>query len=395
MQTSMRRAVAAAAALIILASNSTATSALFVAYRIHWGLTAAGIGLAFAAYVGTLLPVLFLFGGLPDRFGRRTAILSGMLFMVSGTLTLVFAHGLALLIAGRFLQGIGAALAIGSISATFSESYRGKIATGQALAVVTAVALSAGPLVTAIAYDLGAGPNLAYLPMLVLGVGMLGLVPAFPGRTPRTTVVRPADDVLAPDVVRRGLRFAMPLVFVAWSGTSLYLSLVPAYLAAALHAVNPLIGAGAFLATQLAAIAASIRFGNVAPERSGVIAPAFVVLGLALLVVGTSAHLWSLIVVATIAVGAGGGVASGAAYAIAGRIGRGQLARVFARLLFAAYAGYSLPSVVTGAIADHASFAAGFATVIGALAVIVATLPLLRERRTAPARGQAAPLAAA
>jgi hypothetical protein len=47
---SQRRALAAALTLIIMTSNSTATSAVFVAYRTHWGLTAADIGVAFAVY---------------------------------------------------------------------------------------------------------------------------------------------------------------------------------------------------------------------------------------------------------------------------------------------------------------------------------------------------------
>lgn len=56
------------------------------------------------------------------------------------------------------------------------------------------------------------------------------------------------------------------------------------YLAAALHASDALVGAGS-----------SIRFTAVAPERSGVVAPFFVVLGLALLVTGTHANAWWLI----------------------------------------------------------------------------------------------------
>lgn len=50
------RTIAAATALIVMASNSTSTSALFVAYHARWGLTAADIGLAFSVYVGTLIP---------------------------------------------------------------------------------------------------------------------------------------------------------------------------------------------------------------------------------------------------------------------------------------------------------------------------------------------------
>jgi predicted MFS family arabinose efflux permease len=379
------RALAAALALIVLTSNATSSSAIFIAYRHYWGLTPADLGIAFSVYVGTLVPVLVLFGGLTERYGRRRIVLAGMLFMLAGTLVLLLAHGLAEVIFARLLQGIGAGLAVGVMSASFTEAYSGRIAAGQALAVVTAAALSGGPVLTAIAYDLGGGTNWSYLPILILGIAALVLVPSF--QTHGNTATTAAEEGPLPEaVVWCGLRFAMPMVFVAWAGTSLYLSLVPAYLAASLHAADPLVGAGAFVATQLATVAASIRFGNVSPERSGPFAPLVVIFGLALLIVGTNTNLWWLIAFATLLVGAGGGVASGAAYAITARVGRGQRARVFARLLVAAYLGYSIPSLLTGLIAARTSFTTGFATVIAGLAILAAALPLLRARSNAAMR---------
>jgi MFS family permease len=374
------KALAAALALIIVTSESTSTSAIFVAYRQHWGLTAADIGLTFSVYVGTLVPMLLLFGGLAERYGRRSIVLAGALLMAAGTLTLLLAHGLALLILARLLQGAGAALAVGILSATFTEAYRGKIVAGQALSVIVALALSGGPVVTAIAYDLGLGTNLSYLPILVLGVAVLAVLPTFAARATSSGTATPGEQPHPTWVVARGLAFGMPMIFIGWAGTSLYLSLVPAYLAASLHASDPLIGAGAFVANQAATVLASITFGNVSPEKSGPIAPLVVVIGLALLVLGTNANLWSLIAVATILVGAGAGVASGAAYAVAARVGRGQRARVFSRLLVAAYLGYSLPSLITGIIAARSSFEAGFVTTIVTLGLIAAAIPLLRAR---------------
>lgn len=353
---------------------------MFVAYRRHWGLTPGDIGLAFSVYVGTLVPVLLLFGGVAERYGRRPVVLAGIACMLGGTFTLLWAHGLTQLIVARLLQGIGAALAVGVISATFTDAYRGKIAAGQALAVVTAIALSGGPVITAIAYDLGGGTGLSYLPVFILGIASLVLLPFFETNADsgRNAVI--AEETLPANVVWCGLRYAMPMVFVAWAGNSLYLSLVPAYLAAALHASDPLVGAGAFVATQVATAVASIRFGTIAPERSGVIAPVFVVLGLALLVTGTHENLWWLIGVATILVGASGGVASGASYAVAARVGRGQRTRIFARLLVAAYLGYSLPALATGFIASRSSFTVGFATVVVGLGMVAGALPVLRWR---------------
>jgi MFS family permease len=374
------QASAAAVALVGLTSGSTSTSAVFGAYRAHWGLSPADIGLAFSVYVATLIPVLLLFGGLAERLGRRPVIIAGMLFMASGTLTLVFAHGLAQLIAARLLQGLGAALAVSAISATFTEAYRGKIVAGQALSVVTAFALSMGPLVTAIAFDLGGGPNLSYLPVLIGGLAVLALTPFFTTRAERAGSPAAVESPLPESVVRAGLWFAMPVVFTAWASTSLYLSLVPSYLDAALHATDPLIGAGAFLATQVATVAASIRFGNVVPEKSALIGTPVMLAGLALLVLGTQTNQWALIGLATLMVGAGAGVASGAAFAIANRIGRGRRAAVFARVLVAAYLGYSLPSFATGLIAAMSSFTIAFVTIIAVLGLIAALLPLLGKR---------------
>jgi hypothetical protein len=124
--------------------------------------------------------------------------------------------------------------------------------------------------------------------------------------------------------------------------------------------------------------------GGALLQRSGIIAPAIGVAGLALLVAGTSLNVWPLVAIATLMVGAGGGVASAAAFGIAARIGRGQRARVFARMFVAAYLGYSVPVLAIGVIAVHASLTIGFTTVIAALALITAALPLVRERQ-APA----------
>jgi Na+/melibiose symporter-like transporter len=375
------RALVAAAALIALTSNSTASSAIFVAYRQQWGLSPSDIGLVFSAYVATLVPVLIIFGGIAERYGRRQIVAAGFALMLGGTLTLIGAHELRELIFARLLQGAGAALAVGVISATFTEAYDGKIAAGQALAVVTAAALSFGPVVTAIAFDSGAGTNWAYIPMFAIGIASLTLLGFFDARShgANTNNVA-AEETLSPEVVSRALRFAMPMVFVAWGGSSLYLSLVPAYLAAAVHATNPLVGAGAFVGTQIASVAASIRFGRVKSEHNGVVAPIGVIMGLLLLVVGTQANLWWLIVLGTISVGAGSGVASGAAFSIAGRVGRGQRPRIFSRLLVAAYLGYSLPTLLVGLIASRQSFTIGFAAATSALALIAISLPFLRSR---------------
>lgn len=375
------RALAAAATLIAVVGNSTATSALFVPYRRSWGLSAADIGLAFAVYVGTLIPVLLLFGGAAERFGRRAVVAAGLVTMLAGTALLLVAHGFSGLVVARLVQGVGAALSVAAISATFTENWRGRLPAGQALTILTAIALSTGPVLTAVAYNLGGGTNASYLPIFALGLAALGLLPAFAGRPAANTGGVAPTEISLPDVdVWRGLRFAMAAIFLAWAGVSLYLSLVPAYLAGALHAANPLVGALAFLGLETATVIAGIALSKLSPQAGGTWGPAAIVAGLALLVAGTNANNWSVIVLATILVGGATGVASGAAFAVVARVGVGQRARVFSRLLVVAYAGYSIPSLLTGVIAAHTSFEVGFLAVTAALALVAAATPLLRER---------------
>jgi MFS family permease len=381
------RAFAAAIIMIVMTSGSTAMSSLFVIYREQWGITSADIAIVFSVYVGTLLPVLLLFGGLAERFGRRPVAAAGIVSMIAGLLTLTFAHSLPLLIAARLFQGVGVGLSIGAVSAALTDAYRAKAPLGSVLQAVMAIGLFTGPVISALAFDLGAGINLAYVPVLVLVAGMLALTPFLAERPAGSVATSAAEEPYPADVVGTALRFALPVAFVSWAGLSLFLSLVPAYLAATLHAMNPAIGAGAVVAGQLASLVVTALFRNIAPQRGGVIGSSISVTGLAVLIAGTSLNIWALVVLATLMVGGGSGIASAAAFGIAGRIGRGQRARVFARMYVAAYMGYSLPVLAIGLIAVHTSFDVAFISVTAVLGLVAAALPLLgagRNRHLVP-----------
>jgi MFS family permease len=376
------RTAAALASLAILMAGTTAPSALFVVYRDAWGLSTRDLGVVFAAYVCTLLPVLVLFGGIADRIGRRAAIGIGLALALVGLVTLALASGFAGLVVARLLQGAGVGLASGAIIAAVTESHRGRLAPGSWTMIASGTGIFTGPLVAAVAYDLGAREHAAYAPLVVLTVACAAALPLLAPRV----VVRAGDAVEEPlpqDVVARALAFALSVTFVSWTGVSLYLSMVPAFLAATLHAHDPLVGATVISALQLAGILATLSRRTIVPERDGVIAPLVVVIGLIALVAGTALHGfagWSLIVLSTVLVGAGGGVAFATAIVIATRVCRGQRARIFARLYVAAYLAFSVPSLVIGTIATRWSLATGFAVIIVVLAALVAMLPALRAR---------------
>ena len=376
------RTAAALASLAILMAGTTAPSALFVVYRDAWGFSTRDLGIVFAAYVCTLLPVLLLFGGIADRIGRRAAIGIGLALALCGLVTLALASGIAGHVAARLLQGAGVGLASGAIIAAVTESHRGRLAPGSWTMIASGTGIFTGPLVAAIAYDIGTGAHAAYVPIVVLTIACAAALPLL---APRVTMSASyvAEEPLPADVVSRALAFALAVTFVSWTGVSLYLSMVPAFLAATLRAHDPLVGAVVISALQLAGIVATLSLRTIVPERDGILAPLVVVGGLIALVAGTALHGvagWALIVLSTVLVGAGGGVAFATAIVIATRVCRGQRARIFARLYVAAYLAFSVPSLVIGTIASYLSLAAGFAVIIVLLAALVASLPALRAR---------------
>jgi MFS family permease len=313
-----RQAVVAALAIVILVSGSTSISSLFVSYRAQWGISSADIAIVFSVYVGSLLPVLVFFGGLAERFGRRRVVAAGVVSMVVGMALLTAAHGLAWLVAARLFQGVAIGLAAGALTAALSESYRGKLPVGNVLQSVAAVALFTGPVISAFAFNLGGGVNLSYVPQLVLVVGLFALVPFLAERPTNPLTAQPVDQPYSPAAVARALRFALPVAFVSWAGLSLFLSLVPAFLANTLHATNPAVGAGAVVAAQLASLTVAFALRNIAPERAGIAGSLVSVAGLVLLVIGTTTNSWGFVILATLLVGGGSGLASAASFGIAG-----------------------------------------------------------------------------
>ena len=75
--------------------------------------------------LGLGLGVLF-FGPLSDRVGRRPAILVGLVLFMVGCLVSMFANGFGVMIAGRVLQGVGAAAPRAVTMALVRDQYEGR-----------------------------------------------------------------------------------------------------------------------------------------------------------------------------------------------------------------------------------------------------------------------------
>ena len=140
---------------LTLATTILASSLAFIdGSVVNVGLPA--IGQSLHAHPGELpwvvnayllpLSALLLFGGVAgDRFGRRRLLIAGTLLFALASAACALAPNLALLLAGRVAQGIGAAMLMPNSLAILGDAFSGE-ARGRAIGTWAAVGAMAGAI---------------------------------------------------------------------------------------------------------------------------------------------------------------------------------------------------------------------------------------------------------
>ena len=112
------------------------------------GVDVAALQWVLTGYLLTLASLILLGGALGDRYGRRKIFLVGTVWFAVASLLCAGAHGAALLIAARILQGVGAALltpgSLAILQASFTRDDRAR--TVAAWSALGGVAGALGPL---------------------------------------------------------------------------------------------------------------------------------------------------------------------------------------------------------------------------------------------------------
>jgi len=140
---------------LVLATSILSTSLAFIdGSVVNVGLSAikhslggAGADLSWVVN-GYLLPLsslLLLGGAAGDRFGRRKILLAGIAVFALASLLCALAPRLWLLVAGRVLQGVGAAMLMPNSLAILGATYQGK-ARGRAIGIWAAAGAAAGAI---------------------------------------------------------------------------------------------------------------------------------------------------------------------------------------------------------------------------------------------------------
>lgn len=163
--------------------------------RIATGLAGGVAGLQWVvnAYTLSFASLLLSGGTLADRFGARTVYMAGLATFTAASALCGAAPSLAVLIAGRVLQGVGAALLVPASMALINQSWpdrRERAAVFGLWAGFGGVAMAAGPLLGGVLIGLSGwrGIFLVNVPVCIAGVGMAWRVaqPVGPRAAPET-----------------------------------------------------------------------------------------------------------------------------------------------------------------------------------------------------------------
>ncbi len=138
----------ACAGLFILMLDSTVVALALPSIRDDLGASAEALQWVMNAYLLTIAVLVVTAGRLGDMFGRKRAFLVGIVVFGAGSILAGAAQGPAMLIAGRVLQGVGAAptltLSLAIVCNAFPKDEQAR-ALG-IWAAVSAIALAVGPL---------------------------------------------------------------------------------------------------------------------------------------------------------------------------------------------------------------------------------------------------------
>ena len=340
----------AAFALFAVAAGTNVPTPLLLIYRDTLDLGPDVLTAVFGCYALGLVPALALAGPLSDRFGRRAVVLPSIaLAGLTSLLLIAAASSLPVLFAGRALQGAvsGAVFSVASAWIAELSLVAGAGAAGRRAAVAMTGGFSIGPFVSGVLGEYAPLPTT--LPYLVhVALVVVGLLTVL--RVPETVSLVPhAERVAHGALVERSDRWTLltvlaPLAVCVYAFPTVVVSAVPVLVETDAPPVL-LTGVLAGLTLGFGTVAAPLQ------RRLG----AWTALGAVLL--GVAGYLTAmagagsgsppLLLLSSLLLGSGGGLALAAGLSLTARLARpGRRGALSAVFLGCAYIGFGAPYVV-------------------------------------------------
>jgi MFS family permease len=363
-------------AAVFVAVGSTIP--LFNIYRAEEGLTNAGISMTVVAYSVATLATLLVLGRLSSHLGRRPTSIASLVLLLLGCVLLLSVHDVGILIAGRFLMGLGAGLASSSLTAYIVDAAPARPAwlASVASSQTVMLGLAVGAIVSGALVQFGPWPRelifLVVIGLLLLSVALIALSPeTVTGMPGARRSLRPR--VYVPARVRILLPVAAAVFLATWAAGAFYQAFVPALVEDQLHTSSPLIVGLVFAAYMGSSVLGAPLGGLLAPATAQRVGMIGFLTGMIGIVTAIPTGTLELFIAATLVAGASQGIAISAA--IRGLLHGNTLADrapTFSVIYLLSYSGATIPALIAGQLSNTFSLpqvAIGY----GALA-LVATL---------------------
>lgn len=369
--------------------GTTLPTPLYSLYERQLGFGSLLTTVIYAVYAGGVIAALLLLGRASDMLGRRPMLFAALGCSAASALVFVTDAGLAELFVGRVLSGLSAGIVTGTATVTVVELVRpARRAAATLLATaVNMLGLGCGPLLAGLLAEYAPAPlRLPYLVDLVLLVpAALGLLltpetvrrePGARFRPQRPAVAAEARAVFAPVAVA---------AFAAFAVFGLLTSVEPGFLATVLGMDSRAVAGVVVFAMFAGSAVGQIGLARVPTRRALPAGCLVLVAGLAALAVALIDRNLPLMIIGTVVVGAGHGLAfrAGVAAITIASPPEARAATVSSFFVIA-YTGISVPVILVGvAAAAYGLRSAGIAFTIAVAALALgALLAVLRlERR--------------
>lgn len=321
---------------------------LYGLYAAESNVGSIAVTVAFAAYVAGLLPTLLFLGGLSDRVGRKIPLVASLALGLGATGLLVVSPTWESLFLARLLLGAGTGLATTSVAAYMTELLGEKqIGTATILvASATSLGFGSGALATSISLSAYGETHLPASFLFFFAVGTALMITTI--MMPKTEST-PSVSLFRLPVFPNGTWLFGLAMTLSWATTGMIIAVVPLMLNAL--ALDQWIGLVIFLGIFIGFLCQPIA-RKISSANSLLFGLLLIPLGFFVIIVGVSmASVFFILLGSSITSAASYGfIYLSALYEFGSRDPEN---RATAGLFIYAYAGFSIPVVLSGALADR------------------------------------------
>jgi MFS family permease len=246
--------------LFVLTMGTSILTPLLPLYLETYDLSTGTGSLLFVTYTLTVAPTMLIAGNLSDRFGRKWLLLPAMAVMTVASLTFALSDSVAMLFAGRVLQGlaIGGFLGVGAAFVVDHARLESKALAATLAGVFFRLGFGLGPGLGGIVAEYGSDPLhqpfWGHIVLMVIGIVAVSSAAETLLRRPHPGPFRIRIGV--PVGQKTGfLTFVAPSIFLMSYLEGTVLSLVPIYMVEELGVTNiAIVGAVGFLVLGLGGV---------------------------------------------------------------------------------------------------------------------------------------------